>query len=251
MPAVVEVDGLSKRFDAVTAVEDVSFAVDENEFVSIVGPSGCGKSTLLRMVAGLARSTEGTIRVRGREVGGPVPDVGMVFQAPVLLPWRTTLGNILFVAEMRGERAAQHRGRALELIRLSGLDGFENRYPHELSGGMQQRAAICRALLLDPSIILMDEPFGALDIITRERMGFELQKIWSISRNTVLFVTHSITEAVLLSDRIIVMTARPGRISEVVRVDLPRPRDRDTLTDPAFIDLTANVRNDIEAGWVD
>jgi NitT/TauT family transport system ATP-binding protein len=251
MPAVVEVNGLSKRFDAVTAIEDVSFAVDENEFVSIVGPSGCGKSTLLRMIAGLAPSTAGTIRVRGRELSGPVPDVGMVFQAPVLLPWRTTLANILFVAEMRGERPARRRGRALELIRLAGLDGFEHRYPHELSGGMQQRAAICRALLLDPSIILMDEPFGALDIITRERMGFELQKIWSVSRNTVLFVTHSITEAVLLSDRIIVMTARPGRISEVLRVDLARPRNRDTLIDPRFIDLTANVRKNIEAGWVD
>ena len=249
--AVVAVDRLSKRFDAVTAVDDISFAIAENEFVSIVGPSGCGKSTLLRMIAGLARSTEGTVRVRGRNVSGPVPDVGMVFQAPVLLPWRTTLGNILFVAEMRGERAARYRGRALELVCLAGLDGFEHRYPYELSGGMQQRAAICRALLLDPSIILMDEPFGALDVITRERMGFELQKIWSISRTTVLFVTHSITEAVLLSDRVIVMTARPGRISEVVEVDLPRPRDRRTLSDPRFVDLTAQVRDDIEAGWVD
>jgi NitT/TauT family transport system ATP-binding protein len=180
-----------------------------------------------------------------------VADVGMVFQAPVLLPWRTTLGNILFVAEMRGERAAQYRGRALELVRLAGLDGFEHRHPYELSGGMQQRAAICRALLLDPSIILMDEPFGALDVITRERMGFELQKIWSISRKTVLFVTHSITEAVLLSDRVIVMTARPGRISEVVAVDLPRPRERRTLSDQRFVDLTAKVRDNIEAGWVD
>jgi NitT/TauT family transport system ATP-binding protein len=251
MPALVKVERLSKRFDGVTAVDDVSFEIGENEFVSIVGPSGCGKSTLLRMVAGLVAPSEGRIRVRGRELRGPIPDVGMVFQAPVLLPWRTTLGNILFVAEMRGEDPSRHVARAMELIALAGLDGFENRYPHELSGGMQQRAAICRALLLDPSIILMDEPFGALDIITRERMGFELQKIWSVSRNTVLFVTHSITEAVLLSDRVIVMTARPGRISELIEIDLARPRDRSTLTDPRFVELTARVRNDIEAGWTE
>src|SRR5262249_15321167 len=144
--------------------------------------------------------------------------------------------NVLFVAEMRGDSAARHRTRARELLRLAGLDGFENRLPHELSGGMQQRVAICRALLLDPSIILMDEPFGALDIITREKMGFELQKIWSASRTTVLLVTHSITEAALLSDRIIVMSARPGRVAEIVPVDLPRPRERKTLTDPRFIE---------------
>ena len=161
----------------------------------------------------------------------------MVFQAPVLLPWRTTLANILFVAEVGGKKAEEHRARALELIELAGLKGFENAYPHELSGGMQQRAAICRALLLNPPLILMDEPFGALDVMTRERMGFELQKIWSASSNTVLFVTHSITEAVLLSDTIIVMTPRPGRVLDIIDVDLPRPREIDVLQDARFLRL--------------
>ena len=249
MSNAVEVEALSKRFTTGTAVDGVSFRVKENTFVSIVGPSGCGKSTLLRIVSGLVGPSGGRVLVRGKEVTRPVLDVGMVFQAPVLLPWRTTVNNILFVAEMRGERAARHQTRALELIRLAGLEGFENSYPHELSGGMQQRAAICRALLLNPSLILMDEPFGALDIITRERMGFELQKIWSASRNTVLFVTHSITEAVLLSDTVIVMTSRPGRIRSVVEIDLPRPRTPDTLRNVRFIELSATVRDSIEAQW--
>src|SRR5262249_6859819 len=160
-------------------------------------------------------------------------------------PWRTTLGNILFTAEMRGEPARKYQARARELIRLTGLQGFEDSLPHQLSGGMQQRAAICRALLLDPSLVLMDEPFGALGIITREHMGFELQNIWSVSRKTVLFVTHSISEAVLLSDVVIVMSARPGRVSAVIAVDLRRPRTRDTLRDPAFVELSARVRDEI------
>jgi NitT/TauT family transport system ATP-binding protein len=190
----------------------------------------------------------GRISVAGKRVAGPIRDVGMVFQAPVLLPWRTTLANILFVAEVAGRKTAAHRTRALELIALAGLAGFEDAYPHQLSGGMQQRAAICRALLMNPPLILMDEPFGALDVITRERMAFELQKIWAASRNTVLFVTHSITEAVLLSDTIVVMTARPGRVRDVVKVDLPRPRDVSVLTDPRFVELSARVREGIGLG---
>ena len=249
MPNAVEVDTVSKRFTTGTAIETASFEVQSNNFVSIVGPSGCGKSTLLRIVAGLIAPSGGRVLVRGQEVRRPVLDVGMVFQGPVLLPWRTALSNILFVAEMRGDRAARYRGRARELISLAGLEGFETSYPHELSGGMQQRVAICRALLLNPSLILMDEPFGALDIMTRERMGFELQKMWSASRNTVLFVTHSITEAVLLSDTVIVMTARPGRIRNVVEVELPRPRTPDTLRDARFVELSATVRDNIEAQW--
>jgi NitT/TauT family transport system ATP-binding protein len=251
MAAAVAVDGLSKRFDTGIAVDGASFEVGENEFVSVVGPSGCGKSTLLRMVSGLVAPTAGKVLVRGNEVRGPVAGLGMVFQSPVLLPWRTTIANVLFTAEMRGESPRRHRARALELIKLAGLEGFEQRYPHELSGGMQQRAAICRALLLKPSLLLMDEPFGALDIITRERMGFELQKIWTATRNTVLFVTHSISEAVLLSDTIVVMSARPGRIKAVFKVDLARPRDTKTLSNARFVELAAAVRDNIEAQGVE
>src|SRR5262249_51038831 len=220
----ISLRGVAKSFGATRALEEVSFDLEENSFVSIVGPSGCGKSTLLRMVAGLIRPSGGSIIVRGAPVERPLHDTGMVFQSPVLLPWRTTLGNILFVAEMGGLRASAHRARAQELMQLAGLAGFERNYPHELSGGMQQRASICRAMLLKPSLILMDEPFGALDVITRERMGFALQTLWDESRSTVLFVTHSITEAVLLSDTVVVMTSRPGRIRDIVPIDLPRPR---------------------------
>jgi NitT/TauT family transport system ATP-binding protein len=249
--AAIRVESLTKRFDTGVAIDDLSFAVGENEFVTLVGPSGCGKSTTLRLVAGLVRPSGGAVLIRGREVRGPIGDVGMVFQSPVLLPWRTALANVLFTAEMAGRRAAEYRGRAHELIRLASLEGFERSYPHELSGGMQQRVAICRALLLNPSLLLMDEPFGALDIMTREKMGFELQRIWSASRNTVLFVTHSITEAVLLSDTVVVMTARPGRARAVVRIDLPRPRDARTLRAPRFVELAGVVRDNIEAQWIE
>jgi len=247
----VRIEGLHKRFDTAAAVEDVSFDVGENEFVALVGPSGCGKSTTLRIAAGLLLPTRGAVYLRGQEVTGPIPDVGMVFQAPVLLPWRSALNNVLFMAEMRGQKAREYRQRALDLIALAGLSGFEQRYPHELSGGMQQRVAICRALLLDPSLLLLDEPFGALDVLTREKMGFELQRIWGASKTTVILVTHSITEAVLLSDRILVMTARPGRIKARIPVDLPRPREAGTLRDPRFVDLAAAVRDQIEAQWLE
>jgi NitT/TauT family transport system ATP-binding protein len=248
MSVALEIADVRKTFGTGIAVERASFCVEANRFVSIVGPSGCGKSTLLRMVAGLMPPTSGRIVVGGRKVTGPISNVGMVFQAPVLLPWRSTLANILFVAEVGGQRPAAHRARALELIELAGLRGFEHALPHQLSGGMQQRASICRALLLNPPLILMDEPFGALDVMTRERMGFELQKIWSASRNTVLFVTHSISEAVLLSDTVVVMTSRPGRIHDIVEVDLPRPRDAGVLADPRFVELCARVRGGI-ARW--
>ena len=249
--AAVKVESLTKTFETGAAVEDLSFEVRENEFVTIVGPSGCGKSTTLRIVSGLVPPTQGRVSIRGREVKGPIGDVGMVFQSPVLLPWRNTVSNVLFTAEMRGENPGEYRQRALALIKLASLEGFEKRYPHELSGGMQQRVAICRALLLNPSLLLMDEPFGALDIMTREKMGFELQKIWSANKTTVLFVTHSITEAVLLSDTIIVMTARPGKAKAVISVDLPRPRDVKTLRDPRFVELAGAVRDNIEAQWVE
>ena len=243
----VQLQNVSKMFGSTLAVDDVSFALEDNSFVSIVGASGCGKSTLLRMVSGLIQPSAGKIIVRDKPVTGPLRDIGMVFQAPVLLPWRSTLDNILFVAEMGGQSAGKYRDRARELMSLAGLEGFENSYPHELSGGMQQRASICRAMLLKPSLILMDEPFGALDVITRERMGFALQTLWDESRNTVQFVTHSISEAVLLSDTVIVMTPRPGRIRDVIQIDLPRPRRRETLRDPRFLELTARLRDGIEA----
>ena len=249
--AAVKVDGLTKTFETGAAVEDLSFEVGENEFVTIVGPSGCGKSTTLRIVSGLVPPTRGEVSIRGKKVEGPIGNVGMVFQAPVLLPWRSAIDNVLFMAEMRGENPSAYRERALQLIALASLEGFDRRYPHELSGGMQQRVAICRALLLNPSLLLMDEPFGALDIMTREKMGFELQKIWSANKTTVLFVTHSITEAVLLSDTIIVMTARPGKAKAVIGVDLPRLRDVKTLRDQRFVELAAAVRDNIEAQWVE
>jgi NitT/TauT family transport system ATP-binding protein len=251
MSPAVRVERLSKSFGPTLAFDDVSFDVPENSFVSLVGPSGCGKSTLLRVLAGLLRPSAGRAVLRGREVTGPIRDVGMVFQSPVLLPWRTTLANILFVAEMGGARPAAHRGRAEELMALSGLAGFEASYPHELSGGMQQRVAICRAMLLKPSLILMDEPFGALDVLTRERMGFALQALWAESRSTVLFVTHSITEAVLLSDLVIVMSPRPGRVRDIVPVDLPRLRTAATLRDRGFAELSGRVRDGIEATWTE
>lgn len=249
MPAapVVSVDAIGKRFDGKQAIEGLSFEVHDGEFVAIVGPSGCGKSTTLRIVSGLEPPTSGTVRAHGTEVTKPVQDAAMVFQSPVLLPWRRTVENILLTAEMRGEPASTYRERALELIRLAGLDGFERHYPHELSGGMQQRVSICRALLLNPRLLLMDEPFGALDVMTREKMGFELQRIWSATKNTVLFVTHSITEAILLSDRIIVMSARPGRTQAEIPVDLERPRTVDTLAEPKFAELAVTVRAHIEA----
>jgi NitT/TauT family transport system ATP-binding protein len=249
-PAVA-ITGISKSFGATLALDDVSFDVPPNSFVSIVGPSGCGKSTLLRLVAGLTAPSCGSISVRGAPVHAPIRGVGMVFQSPALLPWRSTLGNILFVAEMGGLRPALHRRRAEELMTLAGLSGFERSYPHELSGGMQQRASICRAMLLKPPLILMDEPFGALDVITRERMGFALQTLWSESRSTVLFVTHSISEAVLLSDMVVVMTPRPGRIRDVVTIDLPRPRESAVLRDARFLALSVRVRDGIEAPWTD
>ena len=251
VPMALTVERLTKVFPTGTAIDQLSFEAPEHKFVTLVGPSGCGKSTAMRIITGLLPPTSGVIRIGGRMVDGPIADAALVFQSPALLPWRRTVDNILFTAEMRGSDPAQYQERALNLVRLAGLNGFERSYPHELSGGMQQRVAICRALLLDPALLLMDEPFGALDILTRERMGFELQRIWMTTRNTVLFVTHSITEAVLLSDYIVVMTGRPGRKKATINVDLPRPRSTKTLEDPRFLDLAGRVRDHLEAQWVE
>src|SRR5919108_3364649 len=223
---MIEIRGIGKAYrsrhgDVVQALTDVSLEVRDKEFVSLVGPSGCGKSTLLKLVAGLVPPTRGEIVIQGQPVREPFPDVGFVFQSAVLLPWRTVLDNVLFSIEMLGQPREQHRGRALALIELACLAGFERKYPWELSGGMQQRVALCRALVHDPSLLLMDEPFGALDAMTREEMGLELLRIWGERRKTVVFVTHSIPEAILLADRVAVMTPRPGRIVDVLSIDLP------------------------------
>jgi NitT/TauT family transport system ATP-binding protein len=239
----------------VEALADISFTVDQGEFIALVGPSGCGKSTLLRIVAGLRAATTGRVLVGGRTVTRPIAEVGMVFQAPVLLKWRTILDNVLLPAELSGLRPASYRQRALDLLALVGLGGFDRKLPRELSGGMQQRAALCRALLLDPPLLLMDEPFGALDAMTRDEMNLELLRIWGEpdagrespapgltgERKTVLFVTHSIPEAVFLADRVVVMTPRPGRLARIFDVGLPRPRTVEARAQPEFGRLSLEI----------
>ena len=210
--------------DEVVAVRDVSLAVERDEFVALVGPSGCGKSTLLRLIAGLLRPTAGEVRIDGAPVGEPRRDTGIVFQNPTLLPWASVTDNVLFPLKLMRQVRGDSIATVHELLKLVGLAGFEHRYPRELSGGMQQRAAICRALIHDPDILLMDEPFGALDALTREEMSLELLRIWTLKPKTILFVTHSIPEAVLLADRVLVMSPRPGRVVEEIDVPLPRPR---------------------------
>ena len=232
----------TRRGDLVHALDDITLDVGENEFVTLVGPSGCGKSTLLKLVSGLVPATRGTIHIRTELVLEPFPDVGFVFQQAVLLPWRTVLDNVLFSVEMLGLDPRAYRKTAGDLLELTGLAGFETKYPRELSGGMQQRVAICRALLPDPSLLLMDEPFGALDAMTREEMSLELLRVWDERRKTILFVTHSIPEAILLADRVVVMTPRPGRIALVLRIDLPRPRTMDMEFDPRFKAASDEVR---------
>jgi NitT/TauT family transport system ATP-binding protein len=228
----------------VEALRDIVIRVGRGEFVALVGPSGCGKSTLLRIVAGLRPATSGVARVDGRAVTRPLAEVGMVFQAPVLLKWRRLIDNVLLPAELAGRDPGPYRQRADDLLRLVGLADFAERFPRELSGGMQQRASLCRALLLDPPLLLMDEPFGALDAMTRDEMNLELLRVWGEGgpeRKTVLFVTHSIPEAVLLADRVVVMTARPGRVARVVDVALPRPRTVATRASAAFGRLSLEI----------
>jgi NitT/TauT family transport system ATP-binding protein len=231
--------------EPVKALGDVSFDVGRNEFVTIVGPSGCGKSTLLKLLAGLIPVSGGEIHLEGKRVMAPQSGIGMVFQNPVLLQWKDVLGNVMFPATiLRLDRAAA-RERAHELLGMVGLAGFERKYPNELSGGMQQRVAICRALLFRPSILLMDEPFGALDAMTREELSVELLKICQEEVKTVLFVTHSISEAVLLGHRVVVMTYRPGRVAEIVDIGLEAPRELSMSTRPDFQEYVALIRSTI------
>jgi NitT/TauT family transport system ATP-binding protein len=253
--AVIEIDGVAKTYRTqdgeVPSLRPLNFTIDDGEFIVVVGPSGCGKSTLLKMIAGLLPPSAGEIRVQGRAVTRPHAGVGIVFQAPLLLPWRSVFDNVMMPVEIKGLPRAQYRERAHDLLRMVGLDGFEKKYPWQLSGGMQQRAAICRALVHDPRIILMDEPFGALDAMTRERMNVELQRIQGETRKTVLLITHSIPEAVFLADRVMVMTQRPGAIAALYDVPLPRPRSLDVMADPVFVELTQTIRRHFSEAHLD
>lgn len=247
---LVAVDRVSKRFVTrggaeVVALKGVSLDIPRDQFVTLVGPSGCGKSTLLKLIAGVDHPSEGEIRLDQRKLTGPLREIGMVFQRAVLLPWRSVMENVLFPIQMLGWPLRDYRKQAQELIDMVGLAGFENALPSELSGGMQQRVSICRALIYDPKILLMDEPFGALDAMTREDLSIELLRIWHERRKTVLFVTHSISEAVLLADRVIVMTPRPGQIVRDITIDLPRPRSLETEHTPEFGHYVQAIRSTI------
>jgi NitT/TauT family transport system ATP-binding protein len=224
------------------ALKALSFDVAAGEFVSILGPSGCGKSTLLKLVTGLISPTAGTIRLAGDPVRGPRREVGIVFQQPTLLPWKTVIENVLVPIRAMGMDVGAKRGGALELLDMMKLGKFARHYPSELSGGMQQRVGIARCLIHDPTLLLMDEPFAALDALTRESMMDELQRIWMTTGKSVLFITHSIPEAVYLSDRIIVLSPRPGRVLHTLNVDLSRPRTLDTMSDPRFATLSKQLR---------
>jgi NitT/TauT family transport system ATP-binding protein len=247
---VIEVLNVSKTYDAgdsrVQALRDVSFNVRKGEFVSIVGRSGCGKSTLLNLIAGLDIPSIGSVSLDGIPIAEPSAKVGFVFQRAVLLEWRTVTQNILLPVEILRLDVEEYRDRAKELIDLIGLTGFEDRYPRQLSGGMQQRVALARSLIYDPDILLMDEPFGALDAITREQMDLELLRIWEASGKTVIFVTHDIAEAVFLSDRVILMTPRPGRIKEIVPVPIERPRTLRSVFVPEFAEVRQRIREQMD-----
>lgn len=227
-PVAISVDSVSQVFrsgrQTLHALDHIDLEVREREFITLVGRSGCGKSTLLRIIAGLLRASLGEVRVHGTRVTAARPDVSLMFQRAALLPWRNVIENVLLPVEILKLDRKSHRARAEELLALAGLEGFEGRRPYELSGGMQQRVSLCRALVHDPSVLLMDEPFAALDALTREELSLELQRIWSEHRKTIVFVTHSIQEAALLADRIVVMSPRPGRISRILEVEAPRPR---------------------------
>jgi NitT/TauT family transport system ATP-binding protein len=258
---IVSYDSVQKIYgegsEAVKAVEEFSADVEEGEFVSFVGPSGCGKSTLLHMTTGIIPATSGTVTVNGNDVQGDAHEmhkVGLVFQSSVLLDWRTVMKNILLPIEIMSSNGVLQKGvdhyreRAEDLIELVGLDGFENAYPQELSGGMQQRVSICRSLVYDPPILLMDEPFGALDALTRDQLNEELLDIWRDTHKTILFVTHNLEEAIFLSDRIFVLSERPSTIVDVIDVDLERPRTEDIRTTERYQNLVAKTYEYFNSG---
>lgn len=246
----IRIDNVSKTYQTkngpVEALSPTTLEFEAGEFVSVVGPSGCGKSTLLLMVAGLQDVSGGTITIGDKVVHGPYTDVGIVFQDSVMLEWRKVLQNIMLQAQVRRLDKAAIKARALELLELVGLNGFEDRYPFELSGGMRQRASICRALVHDPGILLMDEPFGAIDALTRDQLNQDLEHLWLRSPKTVFFVTHSIEEAVFLGDRVVVMSPRPGRVEEIFKIDLPRPRRLALRDDPRFVRYARDIRDVFE-----
>jgi len=247
---VIEIKGIGRRFNtrdggSFEALKDVSFSVKDKEFFSIIGPSGCGKTTLLKMVAGLIRPTAGAIEIDGREVAGPGNDRAMVFQHFVLLPWADILTNIGFGLELRGMSRKESREAARPFLERVGLTRFADHYPHELSGGMQQRVGLARALAVAPDILLMDEPFGALDAQTRQLMQEDLMRLWDEEQKTVIFVTHSMDEAAYLSDRVLVMDTHPGRVREILDVPIPRPRDESVRRESVFTELTAHMWHEL------
>jgi NitT/TauT family transport system ATP-binding protein len=243
---LIRLDRVAKTYvttdGPVESLKPLSFEIAAGEFISVVGPSGCGKSTLLKLIAGLLPVSSGEIVLNGHRVDGPPDNVGIVFQSPVLLAWRSVLDNVMLQIELRGLDRQAFAANAKALLEMVGLADFQRKFPWQLSGGMQQRASICRALVHDPALLLMDEPFGALDAMTREKMNLELQRIWSETKKTVLFITHSIPESIFLSDRVLVMTERPGRIAAIYEVPLPRPRTLKMMGTPEFASLAQTIR---------
>ena len=249
----ISLESITKVFrsfsgDEVCALRDVAVNINSREFITVVGPSGCGKSTLLRIIAGLLKQTAGRVTVGGDEVQGPIKGIGFVFQKPVLFDWYKVLANVLVPIEMSGLKKRDYMDKAKELLRMVKLEGFEDKYPSELSGGMQQRVSIARALILDPDLLFMDEPFGALDALTRDELNLELLKIWQERKKTVIFVTHNISEAVLLADRVFVFSERPGRLKTIIPVEIERPRGIGAKTDKRFGEYEVKIYNLIAAG---
>lgn len=247
----IDIASVNKSFhtrsgDRIDALHDVNLTIAKGSFVTLVGPSGCGKSTLLRLIGGLTSRSDGEIRIGGKAVAGPTGDVGMVFQAPVLLPWRSVFENVTIAADLKRIPVSEARRRAEHYLRLVGLQDFRDKYPGELSGGMQQRVGITRALVHDPDVLLMDEPFAALDAMTRDHLQMELQSLWMQSGKTIVFVTHSIQEAVFLADRVIVLAPRPGRVVDDIEIDLPRPRTLNMINSEAFGAYSQAVRKHFE-----